>query len=185
MDTAALRPDCDRCAALCCVALAFDRGPMFAIDKANGEPCPNLGAGNGCRIYADRAKLGFPGCIAFDCLGAGQRVTQDLFGGRSWRDDPALLAPMGRAFEAMRRLHETAQLLAEAAKLPLPPAERDSLTALAGEIWPAGGWSVATFSAAAADDIGVRAREFLRGLRVYLDKSGGDQPSTAAPVARS
>ena len=182
MDAAVLRPDCDRCAALCCVALAFDRGPMFAIDKANGEPCPNLDDCNGCRIYADRARLGFPGCVAFDCLGAGQRVTQELFGGRSWRDEPELLAPMGRAFEAMRRLHETALLLAEAAKLPLPPAERTRLAALEGEIWPAGGWSVAALNAAAVDDVGARAREFLRGLRAYLDR---DQPSTAAPLARS
>ena len=35
---------------------------------------------------------GFAGCVAFDCLGAGQHATA-MFGGRTWRTDPDI-APL-------------------------------------------------------------------------------------------
>jgi hypothetical protein len=42
MDDALLRAECARCAALCCVTLAFDASDLFAFDKAAGEPCPHF-----------------------------------------------------------------------------------------------------------------------------------------------
>jgi hypothetical protein len=39
MDDAEFRGDCARCAGLCCVLLAFDRGPLFAFDKPAGIAC--------------------------------------------------------------------------------------------------------------------------------------------------
>ena len=38
----ALRADCSRCEALCCVAPAFAASADFAIDKPAGVPCPRL-----------------------------------------------------------------------------------------------------------------------------------------------
>jgi hypothetical protein len=64
MTSTDLRADCARCAALCCLALAFDRSPLFAFDKAAGEPCANLGSRGRCLIYAERAAKGFAGCQA-------------------------------------------------------------------------------------------------------------------------
>ena len=117
-----LKPDCSACAALCCVMLPFDKGAAFAYDKAGAEPCRHL-AGHSCGIHGRLAAEGFSGCARFDCLGAGQRVVQEVFGGRSWRDDAGLMAPMEAAFRAMRRLHEDYGLLVAAEALALTEAE--------------------------------------------------------------
>jgi len=130
MDAITLRADCTRCAALCCVALAFDRSELFGFDKPAGEPCRHLSGQDRCRIHAQRDARGFGGCVAYDCLGAGQYVTQELFGGRSWRDDPALLSPMLEAFAAVREAHELAAILRQAADLPLPARDRRTLRGL-------------------------------------------------------
>jgi hypothetical protein len=120
--TPALRPDCQRCAALCCL-LAFDRSALFAFDKPAGVPCPHLDR-HRCGIHRDREHAGFGGCARYDCHGAGQRVTQELFQGRSWRDHPDLTGPMLEAFLAMREAHEWLWLLEAAAALPLDPDQR-------------------------------------------------------------
>ena len=122
-----LRADCTRCFALCCVAPAFSASADFAIDKAAGQPCPNLGADFRCSIHDRLRPRGFRGCAAFDCLGAGQKVAQVTFSGRDWRADPKLAAPMFAAFAVMRQLHELLWYLNEALALALSPA--DSLRA--------------------------------------------------------
>lgn len=115
---------------MCCVALAFDKGAKFGFDKPAGVACRHLTAQNGCAIHAERAARGFQGCIDYDCLGAGQRVTA-MFAGRTWREDPAQLRPMLDAFAQVRRAHELLQLLNEAAKLPLSAADEEKREALA------------------------------------------------------
>lgn len=119
MDVISLRSDCGRCVGLCCVALAFDRSPSFAIDKAAGSPCPNLGTEAHCTIHARRAELGFSGCVQYDCLGAGQRVVQNLFHGMSLQEQRSFIAPMLDAFWATRIAHQHLELLELAASLPL------------------------------------------------------------------
>src|SRR2546421_13112310 len=87
-----LKPDCERCCGLCCVAPAFAVSPEFAIDKGPGEPCPNLTKDFRCGIH-DRLRVeGFRGCVAYDCFGAGQKVTQVTFNGRHWRGSPGTAA---------------------------------------------------------------------------------------------
>ena len=103
-----LRADCERCAGLCCVAPAFSASADFAIDKAAGQPCPNLEAGFRCSIHDRLRPAGFGGCAAFDCLGAGQKVVQGTFRGRDWRLQPDLAGPMFAAFAVMRRDPERA-----------------------------------------------------------------------------
>jgi hypothetical protein len=112
MDAAGLRADCARCSGLCCVALPFARSADFAIDKPAGTPCPNLRDDFGCGIHASLRERGFPGCVAFDCFGAGQRVTQQVFGGTTWRtrDASAVFA----VFDTVRLLHELLWYLGEA-----------------------------------------------------------------------
>ena len=110
------RSDCSRCAALCCIAYPSDEMPGFAASKAAGEPCPKLDPGGACAIYERREKEGFSGCIRYECFGAGQHVVQHLFGGRDWRDDPALLTPMVEAFLAMRPVSDLLYLANYAAE---------------------------------------------------------------------
>jgi hypothetical protein len=173
MDVAAMRAECARCAALCCVALAFYRSDSFAIDKANGEPCPHLSIAGRCGIYTVRAEQGFPGCVDYDCLGAGQRVTQELFGGRSWLEDPSLLAPMTRAFVAMRQIHELRVLLDTAKRAPLSDQDRAALAGFEAELEPADGWSSTSLSAFDDEDLSTRIRTFLASLRGYLKQEPG------------
>jgi len=66
--------DCGRCAALCCIHTTFSRSADFAIDKPAGTPCPHLGSDHRCSIHGQLRSRGFPGCVAFDCYGAGQRI---------------------------------------------------------------------------------------------------------------
>ena len=115
--SAELTPDCSRCAGLCCVAPAFAKSSDFAIDKPAGRACPNLRDDFGCRIHDHLRDRGFPGCVVFDCFGAGQRVTQVTFGGRDWRSEPELAGPMFALLPVMRQLHELIWYLSEALKL--------------------------------------------------------------------
>ena len=184
MTSSTLRGDCAQCAALCCVALAFDRSTQFAYDKPAGEPCANLGAKGRCAIHAERAARGFPGCEAYDCLGAGQAVTQGLFGGASWREDPGLLGPMMRAFAVMRGVQETRQLLEQAAGLALPRAAKATLRAQAHRLEPAGGWALPDVASGRIERVVEEARAALRSLASCLTTDGGRLPRAASGSGR-
>jgi uncharacterized protein YjbI with pentapeptide repeats len=115
-----LRADCGRCFGLCCVAPAFSASADFAIDKPAGHPCPHLRADFRCGIHNALRWNGFAGCAAYDCFGAGQKVSQVTFGGRDWRQDPEMATQMFAVFAVMRQLHELLWYLAAA--LALEPA---------------------------------------------------------------
>nr|WP_202420663.1 pentapeptide repeat-containing protein [Actinomadura rayongensis] len=108
-----MRGDCGQCFGLCCVALPFAASSDFAVDKAAGEPCRNLLADSRCSIHDRLPAAGFRGCTVFDCFGAGQRVSQETFGGRDWRSSPAASA-MFRTFPVVRALHELLWYVTEA-----------------------------------------------------------------------
>jgi hypothetical protein len=110
-----LHADCTRCFGLCCVAPAFAASADFAFDKAAGQACANLRPDFGCGIHPRLRQQGFPGCVAYDCFGAGQRVAQVTFGGRDWRQEPRTAAQMFAVFTTMRQLHELLWYLTEAA----------------------------------------------------------------------
>ena len=113
-----LRADCERCAGLCCVAPAFAASADFAIDKEAGHACPNLLSDFRCAIHTRLRQEGFPGCVAYDCFGAGQKVTQVTFGGQDWRRTPQIAAQSFAVFTVMRQLHELLWYLGEALRLP-------------------------------------------------------------------
>lgn len=112
-----LTADCSRCAGLCCVALAFAKSSDFAHDKDAGDPCVNLEDGFGCRIHARLRPSGYKGCTVFDCFGAGQAVTQQTFGGRTWREADVSSDLMFAVFPVVRQLHELLYYLREAERL--------------------------------------------------------------------
>ncbi len=106
-DRSALRADCARCFALCCVALPFAASSGFALDKPAGKPCPHLRGDHRCGIHTGLRERGFTGCTVYDCFGAGQRVSQVTFGGRDWRGgEPAAARLMFDVFPVVRRLHD-------------------------------------------------------------------------------
>jgi len=161
-----LTPDCQNCAALCCVALAFDKGEMFAFDKAAGVACKHL-AGHRCGMHAELERAGLRGCVQYQCDGAGQRVVQEVFAGQSWQDDPALLGPMLEAFAQMRQVHGLLALLETAKALPLQRAQRAELNGLEAQISPQQ-WSADMLAAFERSDVPNTIRAFLRNLKALF-----------------
>lgn len=163
MDDNLLRADCENCVALCCVGLAFDRSAQFGFDKHAGEPCRHLDPDYRCEIHDRLAGAGMHGCIAFDCFGAGQRVTAQ-FAGRSWRDDPATASEMFDAFRHMRRAHELVGLLRTAGRLRLS-SEQEARRAML---------ETAITAATAASEITALDAEistFLAGLKDLVPRT--------------
>ena len=152
------------------MAPAFDRSDEFAVDKAACTACPNLDLADRCRIHDRLEPEGFRGCVLYDCLGAGQRVVQEVFAGASWREDPSLLPAMGRALVALRGVHEQILLLNEAAKAPLSGDERCELEVLAAALEPAEGWTAPDLETFAAGPVPGRVRNFLRSLRRHFSR---------------
>ena len=118
-----LRADCTKCCGLCCVGPAFDAGQGFGFDKPAHTPCANLRADFRCAIHDELGPRGFPACVTFDCYGAGQRVTQRLFEGKSWKSSPELAPRMFDAYYRYRALHELMALVELASeRVPLREA---------------------------------------------------------------
>ncbi len=128
-----LLADCGDCFGLCCVALPFSASADFAITKDAGKPCPNLQTGFQCGIHTRLRASGFPGCTAFDCFGAGQKVAQVTFEGRSWREAPETARRMFAVFPVMRQLHELLWYLTEALTLDAARPLHDDLRRLLDE----------------------------------------------------
>ncbi len=163
-----LTPDCQKCAALCCVALAFDKGEMFAFDKPAGVACEHL-CGHMCGIHTKLDSAGLRGCVQYQCDGAGQRVVQEVFAGQSWQDNPALLPPMLAAFSQMRQVHGLLALLKTAKALPLEAPQMAELMALEAQLSPKG-WTPNSLSAFERSDLPKLVRTYLPSLKAFLTK---------------
>jgi hypothetical protein len=160
-----LKTDCSKCAALCCLVLTFDKGEDFAFDKNAFEPCRNL-SGHSCTIHDRLKQEGFRGCVAYDCLGAGNRVIQEVFGGKSWRDEPRLMRVMAEAFAGMREVHKRIDLLRAAETLSLNAQDEEKrlgyLLRLEDHRWS--GSELNDFEVSLALEIDI----FFHGLKGYL-----------------
>lgn len=109
-----LKPQCEHCFGLCCAALYFSKQDGFPADKNAGTPCTHLADDFRCAIHDKLGTFGCKGCMAFECFGAGQRVSQITFGGKSWREAPELASSMFEVFLIMSQLHEICWYLTEA-----------------------------------------------------------------------
>lgn len=112
---------------------ALSASADFAIDKAAGQPCPNLQSDFRCGIHQNLRDRGFPGCTVYDCFGAGQQVAQVTFGGRDWRRHPHTAEQMFEVFAVMRQLHELLWYLTEALTLATAHPLRGELCAALDE----------------------------------------------------
>ncbi len=130
LDLRAFTPDCSRCAGLCCTALPFTASVDFAESKPAGTPCANLQPDFKCVIHAELAPRGWRGCAVFECFGAGQQITQHIFGGVTRRDNPAKASAMFGAFESLRLIQEIRYYLRVLVEHPLPRTLLEQVTAL-------------------------------------------------------
>eukprot|EP00439_Symbiodinium_sp_Y106_P087699 s1_g235.t1 len=160
-----LQSDCANCAALCCVTFEFEVSDDFAIPKPANTACPNLDDCGQCKVHDKLEDLGFRGCAVFECYGAGQRVTQEMFEGRSWQNDPSLIQPMASRFRQVRRLHELLMLLEAASALSLPEVEEMQRRSLAEQVDE----MVENQSPEQAiEEVGAGVHRFLRSLRRHV-----------------
>lgn len=114
-----LQADCQSCFGLCCTALNIVASSDFAINKPAGSPCPNLQDNYSCHIHSELRETGFKGCTVFDCLGAGQQVSQVTFQGQDWRQSRKHADKMFRVFPMMEQIFEMIAYVAEALSYPV------------------------------------------------------------------
>ncbi|WP_338443578.1 pentapeptide repeat-containing protein [Bacillus spizizenii] len=114
-----LRADCQHCFGLCCVALPYAKSADFAFDKDGGTPCRNLQSNYQCSIHKDLREKGFRGCSAYECFGAGQKVSQITYAGKDWRNNPETANEMFDVFPIMQQLHEMLWYLYEALSIDI------------------------------------------------------------------
>lgn len=128
-----LKADCSACVALCCVIPPFDALQGFGFDKPAETACHHLCADHRCGIHGGLVDQGFSGCVAFDCLGAGQRLTaqaQQRFGSADWRARPEVARWLFAAYPRVRQAQEWLARLTLAARV----TGRPGLQALADEL---------------------------------------------------
>jgi hypothetical protein len=168
-----LRGDCAQCQGLCCVSLPFDRSDRFSFDKAADEPCRYLEPADRCALHARLAEAGHTGCVFYDCYGAGQRVVQELYPGRSWRRDSRVAHAMFAAFRRLREVHELRLLLHEAKRVPMSAdqvAERERLLSV---LEPQAGISAETLAELDLDALHRTVQTLLRSLADCVQGAGG------------
>lgn len=112
-----LHSNCEQCFGLCCVALPYAKSADFAYSKADGVPCRNLGPDHRCGIHEHLRNKGFRGCVTYECFGAGQHVSQQIYKGNDWRVNPGLSKEMYAIFPIVQQLHEMLYYLNQALDL--------------------------------------------------------------------
>ncbi len=152
---------------------------MFAIDKKTGLPCPNLLPSGKCAIYNERHSLGFNGCIHYDCLGAGQRLTNyHREVGSSFLTTDALLSLFFKIYQT----HELLLVLLQAFKLPIKAEDRIALKYFVAQMNKSHE-SLDWLKTLSDDCLQEKIRAFLRTLSKYLvhPKEHRHSPKTEVP----
>ena len=109
--------DCKSCAGLCCVSLYCAKLDGFPENKAAGVPCKYLEKDFSCQIHDFLKDRGLKGCMAYDCFGAGQKVTEIFRSRGDWKENPEISTEMFRAFHGIFQLHQMKWFLLEALTL--------------------------------------------------------------------
>lgn len=97
------------------------------MNKPAGTPCVHLQPDHRCNIHSQLRENGFKGCTVFDCLGAGQVVSQITFSGKDWREHPKIGERMFQVFPIMEQIHEMIAYVSEALSYNIPKDLADSL----------------------------------------------------------
>jgi hypothetical protein len=109
--------NCKDCSGLCCVALFFNKNDGFPYHKKAGDPCLNLDIDNTCKIYEQLDTLKLKGCKAYDCFGAGQKVTLDYQLLGDWRTNEQMKLSIFTSFDTNRMYNQILWYLLEAITL--------------------------------------------------------------------
>nr|WP_315020100.1 pentapeptide repeat-containing protein [uncultured Aminipila sp.] len=109
--------NCEECCGICCTALYYTKMDGFPEDKAAGKPCGNLRDDFKCSIHNNLVEYKLKGCMAYDCFGAGQKVTQEIYGGLDWKKNPEVADQMFQVFLIVYQLHQMLWYLIQARRI--------------------------------------------------------------------
>lgn len=123
---ALLQAKCENCSGLCCVALYFSKMDGFPQDKRAGLACRHLRQDFQCDIHDVLAKHKLKGCLAYDCFGAGQYVTQQYFKQKTWHDE-TYAEQIFYVFSLIFQLHQIRFYLIEALRFVFEESEEKSI----------------------------------------------------------
>lgn len=112
-----LKINCEKCSGLCCVALYCNKTDGFPTNKDAGIPCKHLDSDFRCDIHSNLASKNMRGCLAYDCFGAGQKVTQRYASGVDWKAVSNQAAEIFQVFIIVFQLHQMEWYLVEALSL--------------------------------------------------------------------
>lgn len=158
--------DCSKCFGLCCTALSFERSSQFGHDKLGGQPCQYLQADFRCRIHERLEDLGYGGCDAFDCLGAGQRASA-AFAALNWQSDSSIARRLYARFSQLLLLQELRQALETAARLEIAADQHEERLALLARVAEAADGNETDVSATSQVVLG-EGKTFLKSLATQL-----------------
>lgn len=125
--------DCQSCCGLCCTALYCSKAEGFPADKEAGVPCRNLMPDFRCKVHTMLEKQKLKGCMAYDCLGAGQIVTQAIFKGSNWKTSPESAKQIFEVFLIVHELQQMKWYLTEASMITCTEGSQDEIKALISE----------------------------------------------------
>lgn len=126
--------NCGECCGLCCVALYCTKSDGFPHDKEMGAACVNLLEDYKCKVHSKLLQRGLKGCLAYDCFGAGQFLTQQLKYLPDWRTgSPKEADKISNSYIVVLRVHQTLWYLSQCLILRLPQSEKERARSLINE----------------------------------------------------
>lgn len=165
---AALHIDCKKCSGLCCVALYCMKTDGFPENKQAGVPCKNLMIDFRCEIHGLLTAKKMKGCLAYDCFGAGQKVTQSYYDNENWRTNPDKADEIFRIFMKVVQLHQIAWYLLEALSFVKEEGLKADIEALIAENTQMTAGTAAEFLAIDIANYKMRADQILKKVSVQL-----------------
>lgn len=130
---ARLKIHCEQCSGLCCVALYCMKTDGFPANKDAGIPCRHLMTDFRCDTHSTLASKQLKGCMAYDCFGAGQKVTQECYFDVDWKSAPEKASEIFNVFRVVFQLHQMEWYLLEANSLTTDTHTKEKIETLISE----------------------------------------------------
>lgn len=129
---AKLKIDCETCSGLCCVALYCMKTDGFPANKEAGIPCRHLAPDFRCDMHSKLVSENMRGCLAYDCFGAGQKVTQYTVGS-NWKMAPDQADQIFQVFLIVFQLHQMEWYLIDSLSLAIGEQIKSDIKKLIAE----------------------------------------------------
>lgn len=112
-----LKIDCKNCSGLCCVALYCSKSDGFPENKEAGIACKHLQSDFQCDMHKTLFQKNMKGCLAYECFGAGQKVTQMYGLDCTWQANSGQSKNIYQTFLLVFQLHQMLWYLIQASTI--------------------------------------------------------------------